>query len=67
MEAVLAKAVNIMVLHNHPSGNAMPSKADAEMTEKLQAASELMDIPLIDHLIIGDNSYYSFREHGMIQ
>ena len=67
IEAVLAKAVNIMVLHNHPSGNAMPSKADAEMTEKLQAASELMDIPLIDHLIIGDNSYYSFREHGMIQ
>lgn len=67
MEALLAKAVNFMVLHNHPSGSAAPSTADAEMTKKLWKASELMDIPLIDHLIIGDNNYYSFREHGMIQ
>ena len=56
-----------MVLHNHPSGSVTPSAADGEMTRKLWEASELMDIPLIDHLIIGDNNYYSFREHGMIQ
>lgn len=67
MEALAAKAVNLMVLHNHPSGCVSPSAEDVKMTDKLKEASVLMDIPLIDHLIIGDNNYYSFREHGVIQ
>ncbi|MGN0132881.1 MAG: DNA repair protein RadC [Lachnospiraceae bacterium] len=66
MEALSAKAVNLMLLHNHPSGSAAPSQADIQMTEKLTNASHFMDIPLIDHIIIGDNCYYSFREHGLI-
>lgn len=67
MEALAAKAVNFMILHNHPSGSVNPSRADVQMTRKLTEASRFMDIPLIDHIIIGDNCYYSFREHHMIQ
>lgn len=66
MDALSAKAVNLMLLHNHPSGNTTPSEADILITEKLFKASEVMDIPLIDHIIIGDNCYYSFREHGYL-
>jgi DNA repair protein RadC len=67
MEALAAKAVNLMIFHNHPSGSITPSQADIQMTQKLAEASRLMDIPLVDHIIIGDNRYYSFREHNMIQ
>lgn len=66
MEALTAKAVYIMLLHNHPSGSVCPSSQDISMTKKLSAAAKLMDIPLIDHIIIGDNCYYSFREHNML-
>ena len=66
MDALSAKAVNLMLLHNHPSGNTTPSEADILITEKLFKASEVVDIPLIDHIIIGDNCYYSFREHGYL-
>lgn len=66
MEALSAKAVNLMLLHNHPSGSANPSREDVQLTEKLWEASRFMDIPLTDHIIIGDNCYYSFREHGRI-
>ena len=65
--AIQAKAVNLMLLHNHPSGSVAPSGADEEMTKKLFQAARIMDIPLIDHLIIGDNCYYSFRENGKLQ
>lgn len=67
MEALAAKAVHIMLLHNHPSGSEKPSRQDIAMTKRLAAASKLMDIPLIDHIIIGDNCYYSFREHNMLE
>lgn len=66
MEALCAKAVNLMLLHNHPSGSVNPSREDIHLTDKVAAASRFMDIPLIDHIIIGDNCYYSFREHGRI-
>jgi DNA repair protein RadC len=67
MEALASKAVHLMVFHNHPSGSITPSRADIEITQKIEDASRFMDIPLIDHIIIGDNCYYSFREHGRIQ
>lgn len=67
IEALSAKAVNLMLLHNHPSGSIHPSRADVQMTQKMLEASRFMDMPLVDHIIIGDNCYYSFREHGMIQ
>lgn len=66
MEALFAKAVYIVLLHNHPSGNITPSNADIEVTKHIEQASILMDIPLLDHIIIGDNDYYSFKEHGLI-
>lgn len=66
MEALRAKAVYIVLLHNHPSGNATPSNADKEVTNRIYQASLLMDIPLLDHIIIGDNCYYSFKENNLI-
>ena len=66
MEALNAKAVYLVLLHNHPSGNASPSGADMEVTERICQASKLMDIPLLDHIIIGDNCYYSFKENNLI-
>ncbi|MFN4235601.1 MAG: RadC family protein [Bacteroidia bacterium] len=59
-------ASNIIICHNHPSGNKNPSKADIELTQKLKQAAGLMDINLIDHIIFTDNSYYSFAEESII-
>ncbi len=62
LEALQWKAVNILLVHNHPSGDPTPSKADRELTENVRFIGEKMDIPLLDHIIIGDNRYTSFRE-----
>jgi DNA repair protein RadC len=55
-----------MLLHNHPSGDCTPSALDMKITEQIAASGELLDIPLIDHIVIGDNIYYSFKEHGLL-
>ena len=62
MAALKAKAVNIILLHNHPSGDPTPSRADMELTENVSELGEKLDIPLLDHIIIGDNRYTSIRE-----
>ena len=62
-EAVLVNAVKILCIHNHPSGNTTPSIADECMTKKVKEAGEMIGIPLIDHIIIGSQDYYSFLEH----
>ena len=64
--ALKMQAVYIMLLHNHPSGDPHPSRQDIEITERLMKTGELMDIPLLDHIIIGDNRYTSFKESGLI-
>ena len=65
--AVLANAAAIIVAHNHPSGDCTPSGEDIAMTKRLKEASEIMGIPLLDHLVVsGDGCYYSFAEHGQI-
>ena len=64
--ALRVHAVHIMVLHNHPSGDPMPSRQDMEITRRLLKTGELMEIPLIDHIIIGDNKYISFKEAGLL-
>ena len=64
--ALKMQAVYIMVLHNHPSGDPKPSRQDVEITERLIKTGELMDIPLLDHIIIGDNRYTSFKESGLL-
>lgn len=66
VEALQAKAVYLMLFHNHPSGNITPSDEDVSLTRKLSEASVLMDMPLMDHIIIGDRCYYSFREHNLL-
>lgn len=62
LEALQCKAVNIILIHNHPSGDPTPSKSDKELTENVRLLGEKMDIPLLDHIIIGDNRYTSFKE-----
>ncbi len=57
----------LMVVHNHPSGDPTPSPDDARLTLRLCAAADVLDMPLLDHLIVGDeHRYYSFRETGLI-
>ena len=62
LEALDARAVNILLVHNHPSGDPTPSKNDLEITAAVRELGEKMDIPLLDHIVIGDNRYVSFRE-----
>lgn len=59
-------AVNIVLCHNHPSGNRQPSQTDIELTTKLKKAGQLLDIAVIDHLIIAGNSYFSFADEGLM-
>ena len=55
-----------MALHNHPSGQAVPSEADRRITQRLAEAGRIIQINLIDHLIVGTNSCFSFREAGLL-
>ena len=66
VEALRYEAVYLVVLHNHPSGCPLPSKADISATKQLAQACELVGIPLKDHIIIGDNTYVSLQEQGII-
>lgn len=61
-KALLANAVGIILIHNHPSGNCAPSNEDRRITKQLTEAGKLLNIDLVDHVIIGDESYYSFKE-----
>ncbi|MBQ9278827.1 MAG: JAB domain-containing protein [Lachnospiraceae bacterium] len=64
--SILSNAKAVIVLHNHPSGNAEPSKEDINITDKLNQAYSLMDIAFYDHIIIGEEYYYSFLENSKI-
>ena len=66
MEALRHRAVGILLLHNHPSGDPTPSLEDRLVTEKIQKAGRLLDIRLYDHIVIGDGQYISFKEQGFI-
>lgn len=62
-EATAAGAAALVLFHNHPSGDPEPSDDDCRLTERLVAAGVLMGIDVIDHVILGDVRYFSFREH----
>ncbi|MBE6147203.1 MAG: JAB domain-containing protein [Firmicutes bacterium] len=64
--AYLASASSIVCVHNHPSGDTKPSREDIRLTESLIELGELNAIPVIDHVIIGDDDYYSFCDQGML-
>jgi len=59
-------ASSFVMVHNHPSGNTMPSKNDKELTDKLKKAADLMELCFLDHIIIGDWRYYSFKDDSAI-
>jgi DNA repair protein RadC len=65
-EAVLNNATIIVFCHNHPSGNICPSRVDDELTRSIKRACDLMRIHFADHVVIGDCSYYSYREQGKL-
>lgn len=66
VEALKVDAVAILILHNHPSGDSSPSHQDLLITEKVQKSAELLDVELVDHIIIGDKQYFSFREANLL-
>jgi DNA repair protein RadC len=66
-EAMYHAAAAIVLIHNHPSGDPSPSKEDICVTRKLIQTGAIMDIPVLDHIIIGDNKYISLKEKGMIE
>lgn len=64
--AIDVLASGVICAHNHPSGNLTPSNADIQVTNRLKAALETLEINLIDHLILTSNGYYSFGDNGKI-
>lgn len=66
-EAMRHSAASVILAHNHPSGDPAPSKEDIRLTERLIKAGKLLDIPVHDHIIIGDNKFISLKEEGMIE
>jgi len=63
-EAAIGGAAAIVVFHNHPSGDPVPSPEDMELTRRLAAAGALMGIDVVDHVVLGDMRYWSFKEAG---
>lgn len=59
-------AASVILCHNHPSGNIKPSESDIRLTQKLKKAGSFLDLPVIDHIILGDDSYFSFADEGML-
>jgi DNA repair protein RadC len=71
VKLIMRKAIELLsssliVCHNHPSGNLQPSSEDRQITIKIQEACQLFDIKVLDHIIIGGNSYFSFADEGII-
>lgn len=66
IESLRHLAVNVILIHNHPSGDPSPSKADIDVTKDINKALDSIGIELVDHIVIGDNCYYSFKEQGII-
>ena len=66
-EAIQSLAVSVVLVHNHPSGDATPSKDDIEITKQLIEASKIMDITILDHIIISDRDYKSMKDKELLQ
>ena len=64
--ALSAKASALILVHNHPSGNLKPSKKDIAITSKLKSAGQVLDLPVLDHIIIAETGYYSFADEGIL-
>jgi len=64
--ALKACASSVVLCHNHPSGNLKPSAADLQLTKKIKAGGELLDIAVLDHIILTSESYYSLADEGLL-
>lgn len=64
--AILSNAASILIGHNHPSGQPEPSQEDINVTRRLKDAGKLMGIDLLDHIVMGDDSFVSLKEKGFI-
>lgn len=64
--AILSNCASLILAHNHPSGDSSPSPEDIALTRRLVEAGQLLDIPILDHIILGYGNFYSFKEHGLI-
>ena len=64
-KALEVSASSLILAHNHPSGNTTPSQADIQLTEKLINAGKLLDLHILDHIIFGENTFYSFKDEGL--
>ena len=65
-EAALQSAAAIILLHNHPSGDPSPSREDISVTQRMVKAGKIMDIPVLDHVILGDGRWMSLKEKGLL-
>lgn len=65
--AIKHNALSVIFAHNHPSGNPHPSQLDKNITKELVAAGEVMRVTVLDHIIIGDNRYFSFADEGLLE
>lgn len=65
-EALLQRATQIVLVHNHPSGNVQPSAEDRRLTQQVQQAARVMNIRVLDHLVVTDGRYYSFNDEGVL-
>ena len=64
--AILANSAAIILCHNHPSGDTTPSADDIQLTRRLAGAGALLGVDVLDHIIVGDGRYYSFKEGGQL-
>jgi DNA repair protein RadC len=64
--AVLMNSASVIFVHNHPSGDITPSKEDIEITQRFKAVGEMLGIKVLDHVIIGEGSYASFADKGLL-
>ena len=65
--AILCNAAHVLCVHNHPSGDSSPSTEDLQITKRIKLAGDLLGISLTDHIIIGKDTYYSFKEQGNLK
>ena len=65
-EAIEVNAHSIIISHNHPSGDPVPSQKDRDITNILLKAGDILNIELVDHIVIGRGKYFSFREEGIL-
>jgi DNA repair protein RadC len=65
--ALYANAAAVLVGHNHPSGDVTPSEEDRKLTERIAAAGRILGIDVLDHVVVADGAYFSFRERGLLR